>query len=82
MPQSLYGRAALILIFPIVFLQFAVSLVFIQRHFEGVTQQMTSGVALELHYLKDRLAETHTTDQAEQVVAEFLGEPSKRRGDK
>lgn len=71
MPQSLYGRAALILIFPIVFLQFAVSLVFIQRHFEGVTQQMTSGVALELHYLKDRLAETDTTDQAEQAVADF-----------
>jgi two-component system osmolarity sensor histidine kinase EnvZ len=72
MPQSLYGRAALILIFPIVFLQFAVSLVFIQRHFEGVTQQMTAGVALELHYLSDRIAETNTRDQAAQVMEGFV----------
>lgn len=71
MPQSLYGRAALILIFPIVFLQFAVSLVFIQRHFEGVTQQMTSSVALELHYLTDRISETDTKNQAVQVMGEF-----------
>ena len=34
MPRSLYGRAALILILPVVTLQLVVSVVFIQRHFE------------------------------------------------
>ncbi|SFM16831.1 ATP-binding protein [Shimia aestuarii] len=48
MPRSLYGRAALILIFPVVFLQLVVSFVFIQRHFEGVTDQMTRAVAREI----------------------------------
>lgn len=48
MPRSLYGRAALILILPVVMLQLLVFVVFIQRHFEGVTRQMTITVAREL----------------------------------
>lgn len=50
-PRSLYGRAALILLVPVVTLQLVVSVVFIQRHFEGVTEQMTRNVALELRFL-------------------------------
>lgn len=48
LPRSLFGRAALILIVPIVTIQLVVSFAFIQRHFEGVTRQMTEGVALDL----------------------------------
>ncbi len=51
MPRSLYGRAALILIVPVVTIQLVVSVAFIQRHFERVTQQMTEGVTIELGYL-------------------------------
>ncbi|NUB42756.1 HAMP domain-containing protein [Fertoebacter nigrum] len=51
MPRSLYGRAALILIVPIVTIQLVVSISFIQRHFERVTQQMTQGLAVDLRYL-------------------------------
>ena len=47
-PRSLYGRAALILILPVFFIQLVVSVVFIQRHFEGVTVQMTSSVSDEI----------------------------------
>lgn len=55
LPRSLYGRAALILILPIVTLQLVVSVVFIQRHFEGVTEQMTRNVELEVNYLLNRV---------------------------
>ncbi|MGR3456247.1 ATP-binding protein [Pseudooceanicola sp.] len=51
-PRGLYGRAALILILPVVALQLVVSVVFIQRHFEGVTEQMTSAVSHELDLLQ------------------------------
>jgi two-component system osmolarity sensor histidine kinase EnvZ len=51
LPRSLYGRAALILLLPVLTLQLVVSVVFIQRHFEGVTRQMTRNVAGELTYL-------------------------------
>ncbi|MFC2967583.1 ATP-binding protein [Acidimangrovimonas pyrenivorans] len=50
-PRSLYGRAALILIVPIVTIQLVVSVVFIQRHFEGVTRQMTNNIVIEMSYL-------------------------------
>ncbi|GGE43568.1 ATP-binding protein [Actibacterium pelagium] len=62
LPRSLYGRAALILLVPILTLQFVVSVVFIQRHFEGVTRQMTRGVIAELTLILDSI------DASEDVV--------------
>jgi two-component system osmolarity sensor histidine kinase EnvZ len=47
-PRGLYGRAALILIVPVVAIQLVVSVAFIQRHFDGVTRQMAVGVAREV----------------------------------
>ena len=44
MPRGLYGRAAIILILPVLTLQLLVTVVFIQRHFDGVTRSMTSAV--------------------------------------
>ncbi|MDP4990318.1 MAG: two-component sensor histidine kinase, partial [Marivita lacus] len=49
MPRGLYGRAALILLLPVVALQLVVSVVFVQRHFEGVTQQMSREVARQIN---------------------------------
>ncbi|MCX7288736.1 MAG: ATP-binding protein [Rhodobacterales bacterium] len=55
LPRGLYWRAALILIVPIVTIQLVVSTAFIQRHYEGVTRQMTNGVAIDLAFLLDRV---------------------------
>lgn len=75
MPRSLYGRAALILVLPVVTLQLVVSVVFIQRHFEGVTEQMSRSVALELRYLLDEMRQETTPQNALErvnVVAKSL----------
>ncbi|PIE10007.1 MAG: two-component sensor histidine kinase [Rhodobacterales bacterium] len=48
MPRGLYGRAALILLLPVLSLQFSVGLVFIQRHFNQVTEQMTRAALVDL----------------------------------
>lgn len=48
MPRSLFSRAALIVILPLIFLQLIVSFVFVQRHFEGVTRQMSRSIAREM----------------------------------
>lgn len=48
LPRGIYGRAALILLLPVVFLQLVVTVIFAQRHFEGVTTQMTNTVLREL----------------------------------
>ncbi|KEJ87966.1 ATP-binding protein [Sulfitobacter donghicola] len=48
MPRGIYGRAALILLLPVVFLQVVVTVLFAQRHFEGVTVQMANTVLREV----------------------------------
>ena len=50
-PRGLYGRAALILIVPIVAIQLVVSMAFIQRHFEGVTRQMTRSLVIQVNFV-------------------------------
>ena len=55
LPRSLYGRAALILIVPVVTIQLVVSVVFIQRQFQGVTRQMTGNIMIEVGYLLDKV---------------------------
>ncbi|QCO56796.1 HAMP domain-containing protein (plasmid) [Pseudorhodobacter turbinis] len=69
-PRGLYGRAISILIVPVVSIQLVVSVAFIQRHFERVTQQMTGGVAIELGYLLDQMAAAPDQDSAKQQLEE------------
>lgn len=51
LPRSLYGRAILILLLPVITLLLVVSVVFIQRHFDGVSEQMTTSVSREVRLL-------------------------------
>lgn len=68
LPRGLYGRAALILILPVVTLQLVVSLSFIQRHFEGVTRQMTGIIA-------DEIALVTALETEDRAAAEAIAEP-------
>lgn len=76
LPRGLYGRAALILILPIVTVQIVVSVVFIQRHFERVTEQMTGTMLREINFLVeviDSAPDLAIARQAMEVVAVPLG---------
>jgi len=55
LPKGLYGRTALILLVPVITIQFVVSIVFIQRHFDGVTRQMAESLTLEVGLILDRI---------------------------
>lgn len=80
-PRSLYGRAALILLVPAVTLQLVVSVVFIQRHFDGVTRQMTRAMALELRYLLNLVEEAPDAEASAMALdgpGRALGFRSKR----
>lgn len=64
LPRGLYGRAALILLAPIVTIQLVFSLEFIQRQYEDVTRQMTQGVAIDLAFLIGEIDASMTPDAA------------------
>lgn len=55
MPRSLYARAALILVVPVVALQIVVSVVFIKRDLEDVTVQMTATMLREMRLLQQTI---------------------------
>ncbi|WP_348524068.1 hypothetical protein [Phaeobacter sp. J2-8] len=60
MPRSLYGRAALILVLPVVTLQLVVTVIFVQRHFQGVTEQLTRSVRDEIRLIVSQPAADDT----------------------
>ena len=69
LPRSLFWRAALILLLPVVATQLVVSVIFIQRHFDGVTRQLTQGVMLEMRLLVAEIAAAPDGDTAAAQVA-------------
>ncbi len=73
MPRGIYGRAALILLLPVVFLQLVVTVIFAQRHFEGVTNQMTDTVLRELAMVMGAVARAAGPETVTQQVADDVG---------
>ena len=64
MPRGLYGRAALILFLPVVVITLVVTVMFLQRHFEDVTQQMVETAAAEVALVTDRVQSAPDDAQA------------------
>ena len=73
MPRGIYARAGLILVLPVLLLQLLVSVVFIQRHFDGVTRLMTSAMTIELRFLVDTANAAGSLDAAMRDVAQLAG---------
>lgn len=55
LPRHLFGRAVLIFLVPILALQLVVSIIIVQRIFDGVTTQLARGVALEIAIIAERI---------------------------
>ena len=53
MPKGLYARALLIIILPMVILQSVIALVFMERHWNVVTQRLSAGVVADIAALVD-----------------------------
>ncbi|MFV2036801.1 MAG: ATP-binding protein [Paracoccaceae bacterium] len=66
LPRGLYGRAAMIILVPIVTLQLVISVGFIQRYYDDLTQQMTRNLALDLTLLMQTI---EGADRLETAVA-------------
>ena len=70
MPRSLYWRAALILMVPVMAILLVVTVVFIQRLYEGVTRQMTEAVSNEIRLVLDRIDVADTPADALELAFE------------
>lgn len=72
MPRSLYGRAALILVLPVIVLQLVVSVAFIQRNLEDDTQQMTLTIVREIEMIGDQAERAETQNEMLGAMRPFL----------
>jgi two-component system, OmpR family, osmolarity sensor histidine kinase EnvZ len=75
MPKGLYARALLIIIVPMVILQSVVAFVFMERHWNTVTQRLSSAVVQDIAALIDVHSSFPQADQAviRRVAQEKLG---------
>lgn len=64
-PRGLLGRSALIIVVPILLLQATVAYVFVQRHYDRVTRQLTGQYARELGVVAQAVESSATVPQAE-----------------
>ncbi|MFV2038040.1 MAG: ATP-binding protein, partial [Paracoccaceae bacterium] len=73
LPRGLYGRAAMIILVPIVTLQLVISVGFIQRYYVDLTQQMTRNIALDLALLAQPIQSAGTPGEAVSRVNALAG---------
>jgi two-component system osmolarity sensor histidine kinase EnvZ len=59
LPQSLFGRALLILVLPIILVQIMAVVVFYERHWSNVQRYLSSSLAGEVALIMDRAITTH-----------------------
>lgn len=71
-PRSLYARAALILVLPVIALQLVVSVTFIRQDLEDVTTQMTLTIVRELQLIADQAESAPDPETAQAQMAPFL----------
>ncbi|WP_037315799.1 ATP-binding protein [Ruegeria halocynthiae] len=64
MPRSLYARAALILVLPVIALLLVVGVAFLQKHLEDVTAQMTQAASREVALVVEVMEGAETQQQA------------------
>ncbi|MEM8787563.1 MAG: ATP-binding protein [Pseudomonadota bacterium] len=74
LPRSLLPRAILIVMVPLIALQLIVAFVFVQRHFEGVTRQMTRSIAREIA-VAQQVIDTSPNASIAQLRLNNLSEP-------
>jgi two-component system osmolarity sensor histidine kinase EnvZ len=69
MPRGLYGRSLIIIVAPMVLLQFVVTYVFLERHWQLVTQRLSAKTVAEIALILSEFEESPTPQQASRIAA-------------
>ena len=73
LPRSLYGRSLMILIAPILIIQAFTAFMFLDRHWDTMTQRLAGALAGEIAIIADRYEKSPYSDNA-QMVADYAAE--------
>lgn len=67
LPHGLYGRSLLIIIAPVVLLQAFVAYVFMERHWQMVTERLSASVVSDIAYLLNQYEANPTAERAAEI---------------
>ncbi len=73
MPQGLYGRSLIIIITPMVLLQSVVAFVFMERHWQSVTQRLSTAVVRDVSAIVS-VIETYPQDTEYETMTRIARE--------
>jgi two-component system osmolarity sensor histidine kinase EnvZ len=73
MPKRLYARSLIIIIAPMVLLQSVVAFVFMERHWQTVTQRLSTAVSRDIAAIIS-VAETYPQDPALETITKIAGD--------
>lgn len=72
LPSGIYGRAALIMLMPVITLQIVVSFVFIRRDLEDITTQMAQTMVREFVMISEEIGRSESQEEAMGRLAPLL----------
>jgi len=67
LPHGLYGRSLMIIIAPVVLLQAVVAYVFMERHWQMVTERLSASVVSDIAYLLNQYETNPTAERAAEI---------------
>jgi two-component system osmolarity sensor histidine kinase EnvZ len=67
LPRGLYGRSLMIIVAPMVLLQAAVAYVFLERHWQMVTEKLSASVVSDIAFLLDEYEQNPTAERAGEI---------------
>ena len=71
MPKSLFGRALMIVLMPILTLQVVAAILLVQRHYDAITGQMAKSVSRELNFAIARVEEAPDIETARAALSQM-----------
>ena len=71
LPKTLFRRALLILLLPILVLQAVIASIVLQRHYDATTVQMAGTAARELNFAIARIEGAATIEEAQAAISEL-----------
>jgi len=67
LPRGLYGRSLMIIVAPMVLLQAVVAYVFLERHWQMVTEKLSASVVSDIAFLLDQYEQNPSATRAAEI---------------
>lgn len=73
LPRSLYGRSLMIIVVPILLMQMIVAYVFINRHWDSMSDKLVAALAGDIRLVTAQIKQAHSAVEVNDIIREASG---------